>query len=144
VTWPTEMVGEFPSCRASPLLLRQTRGEAEDVSPGAKTRPSSCTRRGAELPSTPDWRGGALWRDKLAYAGGIFVSALLPTGSQGSLCAASGTRWGVLSILIEKGLELGICQPAIQVRGAAVGDKVKTENLGNQVQDFISTPARPL
>lgn len=130
----TEMVGEFPELQGiAGYYYAKHDGEAEDVAL-ALNEQYMPRGAGAELPSTLTGAAVAL-ADKLDTLVGIFGIGMLPTGSKDPY-ALRRAALGVLRILIEKGLELDL-QAAIQVAVQQYGDKVKTENLANQVQDFI-------
>ncbi|MFN3580205.1 MAG: glycine--tRNA ligase subunit beta [Pseudomonas sp.] len=130
----TEMVGEFPELQGiAGYYYAKHDGEAEDVAL-ALNEQYMPRGAGAELPSTLTGAAVAL-ADKLDTLVGIFGIGMLPTGSKDPY-ALRRAALGVLRILIEKGLELDL-QAAIQVAVQQYGDSVKSENLANQVQDFI-------
>lgn len=130
----TEMVGEFPEMQGIAGYYYATAGgEAKDVAL-ALNEQYMPRGAGAELPGTLTGAAVAV-ADKLDTLVGIFGIGMLPTGSKDPY-ALRRAALGVLRILIEKQLDLDLAD-AIGVAVAQYGDKVKAENLSDQVQDFV-------
>ncbi|MET1079547.1 MAG: glycine--tRNA ligase subunit beta [Pseudomonas sp.] len=130
----TEMVGEFPEMQGiAGYYYAKHDGEAEDVAL-ALNEQYMPRGAGAELPGT--LTGAAVGvADKLDTLVGIFGIGMLPTGSKDPY-ALRRAALGVLRILIEKRLDLDLLN-AVAFAIGQFGDKVKTEGLAVQVQDFI-------
>ena len=130
----SEMVGEFPEMQGiAGYYYAKHDGEPEDVAL-ALNEQYMPRGAGAELPSTLTGAAVAL-ADKLDTLVGIFGIGMLPTGSKDPY-ALRRAALGVLRILIEKQLDLDLAD-AIAQAAQLFGDKVKTQGLASQVQDFI-------
>ena len=130
----SEMVGEFPEMQGiAGYYYALNDGEPEDV---AKALNEQYMPRGAgaELPQTLTGAAVAV-ADKLDTLVGIFGIGMLPTGSKDPY-ALRRAALGVLRILIEKDLDLDLVA-AIKVAIENFADKIKTDGLAGQVQDFI-------
>jgi glycyl-tRNA synthetase beta chain len=130
----SEMVGEFPEMQGiAGYYYAKHDGEAEDVAL-ALNEQYMPRGAGAELPSTLTGAALAL-ADKLDTLVGIFGIGMLPTGSKDPY-ALRRAALGVLRILIEKQLDLDLAE-AVTFAISQFGDKIKTDGLAPQVQDFI-------
>ena len=130
----SEMVGEFPEMQGiAGYYYALNDGEPEDV---AKALNEQYMPRGAgaELPQTLTGAAVAV-ADKLDTLVGIFGIGMLPTGSKDPY-ALRRAALDVLRILIEKDLDLDLVA-AIKVAIENFADKIKTDGLAGQVQDFI-------
>lgn len=130
----SEMVGEFPEMQGiAGYYYALHDGEAEDVAL-ALNEQYMPRGAGAELPTTLTGAAVAV-ADKLDTLAGIFGIGMLPTGSKDPY-ALRRAALGVLRILIEKQLDLDLAE-AITFAIEQYGNKVKSEGLAAQVQDFI-------
>lgn len=130
----TEMVGEFPEMQGiAGYYYALNDGEAQDVAL-ALNEQYMPRGAGAELPSTLTGAAVAV-ADKLDTLVGIFGIGMLPTGSKDPY-ALRRAALGVLRILIEKDLDLDLAA-AVSFAIAQYAGKVKADNLGSQVLEFI-------
>ena len=130
----TEMVGEFPELQGiAGYYYALHDGEAEEVALALNEQymPKGA---GGDLPGTLTGAAVAL-ADKLDTLVGIFGIGMLPTGSKDPY-ALRRAALGILRILIEKGLELDV-NAAIQVAIGQYAERIKSDGLLPQVQDFI-------
>lgn len=130
----TEMVGEFPEMQGiAGYYYALNDGEPEDVAL-ALNEQYMPRGAGAELPTTLTGAAVAV-ADKLDTLVGIFGIGMLPTGSKDPY-ALRRAALGVLRILIEKQLDLNLAD-ALEFAARQYADKVKSDGLVAQVQDFI-------
>ncbi|SDK97163.1 glycine--tRNA ligase subunit beta [Pseudomonas indica] len=130
----TEMVGEFPEMQGiAGYYYALNDGEPEDVAL-ALNEQYMPRGAGAELPTTLTGAAVAV-ADKLDTLVGIFGIGMLPTGSKDPY-ALRRAALGVLRILIEKQLDLNLAD-ALEFAARQYADKVKSDGLVAQVQDFV-------
>ena len=130
----TEMVGEFPEMQGiAGYYYALNDGEPEDVAL-ALNEQYMPRGAGAELPTRLTGAAVAV-ADKLDTLVGIFGIGMLPTGSKDPY-ALRRAALGVLRILIEKQLDLNLAD-ALEFAARQYADKVKSDGLVAQVQDFI-------
>lgn len=130
----TEMVGEFPEMQGiAGYYYAKNDNEPSDIAL-ALNEQYMPRGAGAELPSTLTGAAVAV-ADKLDTLVGIYGIGMLPTGSRDPY-ALRRAALGVLRILIEKQLDVDLAE-LISMTIAQYGDKIDSQGLAEQVQDFI-------
>lgn len=130
----TEIVTEFPEMQGiAGYYYAKNDNEPGDIAL-ALNEQYMPRGAGAELPST--LTGAALAvADKLDTLVGIYGIGMLPTGSRDPY-ALRRAALGVLRILIEKELDVDLAE-LVAMAIAQYGDKIDSDGLAEQVQDFI-------
>ena len=102
----TEVVGEFPELQGvMGRIYAGLQGEEGEASPAPPRNTTSRKARPTRCPPIPVSIAVAL-ADKARHAGGLLGHRREADRLEGPLCAATGSAWGVIRIMVENGIRM--------------------------------------